>query len=54
VVLKANFEQQQRSSWRNTFQAIASVATSWYKCRCGHLYAVGDCGQLNQSGLCPK
>lgn len=36
-------------------QAIPSIAaTKWYKCSKGHFYAVGDCGQLNQSGMCPE
>ena len=24
----------------------------WYKCRNGHPYYVGDCGGLNQRGIC--
>ncbi|CAM9402045.1 unnamed protein product [Chrysoparadoxa australica] len=27
--------------------------TRWYQCRNGHMYGVGDCGQLNQSSTCP-
>ena len=33
--------------------AVGSV-TKWWKCPNGHLYAVGNCGQLNQSGKCPS
>ncbi len=27
--------------------------TRWYKCSKGHVYAVGDCGQLKGTGRCP-
>ncbi|CAM9980072.1 unnamed protein product [Laminaria digitata] len=26
--------------------------TKWHKCPNGHVYGVGDCGQLNGSGNC--
>ena len=28
-------------------------ATKWFKCRAGHAYSIGDCGQPRQVGKCP-
>ena len=28
-------------------------ATRWYKCSNGHTYAIGNCGQPNETGRCP-
>ncbi|XP_033103629.1 E3 ubiquitin-protein ligase rnf213-alpha-like [Anneissia japonica] len=39
-------------------QAVLHQATeddnlTWYECKCGYLYAIGDCGQPDQEGNCP-
>ena len=38
---------------RQVVLATGSEVTAWYVCPCGEIYAVGDCGQLNQSSRCP-
>jgi hypothetical protein len=38
------------------FEARNAVrdATQWYTCSKGHSYAIGDCGQPNQTGRCQR
>jgi hypothetical protein len=52
VFLKTSFEIYQRELLE-TFSAISSTATSWYKCPCGSIYAVENCGQFRDSSRCP-
>ena len=33
---------------------LQGLGTTWYKCRNGHFYAVGNCGMFNQRGRCPE
>ncbi|CAM9810005.1 unnamed protein product [Ectocarpus fasciculatus] len=33
---------------------LSGGVTKYYKCPNGHLYGVGDCGELNGGGICPE
>ncbi|CAM9834697.1 unnamed protein product [Scytosiphon promiscuus] len=33
---------------------LSGGVTKYYRCRNGHSYGVGDCGMLNQGGVCPE
>ena len=35
-------------------KAIGLGKGHWYKCKNGHVYAIGDCGGANQQGTCPE
>uniref|UniRef100_A0A1I8A7A0 RZ-type domain-containing protein n=1 Tax=Steinernema glaseri TaxID=37863 RepID=A0A1I8A7A0_9BILA len=35
-------------------RALAGVVQSWYKCKNGHLYGIGDCGQAMERSKCPE
>lgn len=39
---------------RQVVMATGSEVTAWYVCPCGEIYAVGNCGQLNEPGRCPE
>uniref|UniRef100_A0A915EPG5 RZ-type domain-containing protein n=1 Tax=Ditylenchus dipsaci TaxID=166011 RepID=A0A915EPG5_9BILA len=34
-------------------QSAGLDVTRWYKCRNGHIYGIGDCGQASQASRCP-
>ncbi len=52
-VVKSKFEAYHLEARRQIFQAISFEATIWYTCPCGTVYAVGDCGHLNEVSRCP-
>lgn len=35
-------------------QAMGLSRGHWYKCRNGHIYAIGDCGGAMQRSKCPE
>lgn len=42
---------------RERIEIVAAIGLSqghWFKCPKGHIYAIGDCGQANQHGICPE
>ena len=40
-------------AFKETVEILKGLGTKWYKCPNGHLYVVGNCGELVQTGICP-
>ena len=34
-------------------EAVGVKKGSWFKCRQGHIYAIGECGGAMETGTCP-